>query len=181
MINISQMKDSYEKHKNLKVAADEIGMGWQNLYYHLKRNGIEVVGDKSKYGSDSDKLAYKAEQYFQKIVPFASNNNNSKFQSKVDFMVGDLKVDVKSSKLNLASNSFKSKRWAFSLKKQELIADFFVCIGYEDEDVTIFLFPSEIIKNYQTISINPYGKSKWHQYEINEFDLLDFFTKMANY
>lgn len=176
-MDIQIMKESYEKHKNLKLSADELGMKWQNLYYHLRKNGIDVVGDKSKYGSDSDKLAAKAELNFLRIVPFANYNNKQKFQSKVDFNINGLNIDIKSSELHFSSKKFSSKRWAFSLKKQELIADFFVAFGYENENCTIFLFPSEIIKNYQTVSINPYGKSKWLQYVVTEDELHDFFKE----
>lgn len=179
MTDINLMKESYSKHNNLKLAADELGMGWQNLYYHLKKNGVSVVGDKTKYGSASDKLAAKAELLFSKIVPYATNNNEKTFQAKIDFYVNDLKIDIKSSELHFSSKKFKSKRWAFSLKRQEMFADFFVAFGYEGEKVTIFLFPSEIIKHYQTISINPYGQSKWLQYMVTEPDLLEFFNNFS--
>lgn len=174
-MNIEKIKNSYEKHKNLKLSADELGIKWQTLYYHLKANNIPVVGDKSKYGSDSDKLAAKAELHFKKLVPHAKNNNDLKFQSKVDFIVGDLNVDIKASELHFSSKKFKSKRWAFCVKKQEFLADFIVAFGYEEEKVTIYLFPYEIIRFMQTISINPYGLSKWSQYKITEQELTEFF------
>ena len=174
-MNIEIMKNVYEKHKNLKLAANEIGVKWQTLYYHLKENNIPVTGDKSKYGSATDKLAAKAELYFKELIPYAKNNNDYQYQAKVDFMVGNLKVDIKSSELHFSSKKFKSKRWAFSVKKQEFQADFIVAFGYENDNVTIFLFPSETIRYFQTVSINPYGKSKWLDYSVTKDELIEFF------
>lgn len=49
--------DAYEKHKNLKLAAEELGIKWQYLYVILRKEGVAVCGDKSRYGSDKDRLA----------------------------------------------------------------------------------------------------------------------------
>lgn len=42
--------EAYEKHKNLKLAAIEVGMPWQMLYVHLRKLGVPVTGDKARYG-----------------------------------------------------------------------------------------------------------------------------------
>lgn len=47
---------AYDKHKNLKLAANEIGLKWQTLYCMLKNQGINIIGDKLRYGSDRDKM-----------------------------------------------------------------------------------------------------------------------------
>ncbi|MDG4870278.1 hypothetical protein P8631_19990, partial [Guyparkeria sp. 1SP6A2] len=85
--------------------------------------GEPVTGDKLRYGSDTDRFAARAERKFNELVPFAMSQNEKKFQSKVDFMVGDSTIDVKAANL-------KNNRWSFSLKKQENIADFFVCFAF---------------------------------------------------
>jgi len=41
--------DAYEKHKNLKLAANDVGLPWQTVYVHLKRAGVPVVGDKLRF------------------------------------------------------------------------------------------------------------------------------------
>ena len=37
---------AYDKHKNLKLAASEIGLKWQTLYSRLKNQGVNIIGDK---------------------------------------------------------------------------------------------------------------------------------------
>ena len=54
--------EAYSRHMNLKLAAHELGMKWQTLYYRLKRAGVPVVGDKLRHGSDRDRLAARAER-----------------------------------------------------------------------------------------------------------------------
>jgi hypothetical protein len=173
---------AYEKHKNLKIAANELGMKWQTLYVHLKKNNIPVTGDKLRYGSDTDRLAARAELLFQKLVPYAEDQNALKFQSKIDFVVGvdGVKVDIKAATLKQGCKAYTAKRWSFSVKKQELIADYIVCFAFYDLDGhKTFLLPSELIRNYQTISISENGKSKWNQYEITDDDLLIFFNEIS--
>lgn len=172
---------AYEKHKNLKIAADELGVKWQSLYYQLKKAGVPVIGDKAKYGSDKDKLADKAEALFQMLVPFAENQNGLKFQSKVDFMVDGQKVDIKASTLKRASPRSTVKRWAFSVKKQEFLADFLVCFAFDDyESYKILLIPGEFIRFYQSISISEKGNSKWLDFVISPLDLQMFFSELCN-
>ena len=166
----------YKKHNNLKLAANELGIKWQTLYYNLKKLNVPVIGDKLKYGSDKDKLAARSELLFNKIVPNSVNQNLLSFQSKFDFLVNGQKVDIKASKLTQGSKRFKAKRWAFSVKKQEFTADFIICFGfYNDETFKILMIPGEMVRNYQTISISECGKSKWLQFEITEQDMCDFF------
>jgi hypothetical protein len=171
---------AYDKHKNLKLAAGELGVKWQALYVKLRKQGVNVIGDKSRYGTDKDRLAAHAEMEFKRLVPFAVDQNNIKFQSKFDFIVGNEKVDIKASKAHQGSRAFKALRWAFSVKKQEFCADFIVCFGFTDEGYRIFLIPGELIRNYQTISISQNGNSKWLQYEIEPDDLEPFFKELSD-
>jgi hypothetical protein len=175
----TDIAEVYGRHKNLKLAANELDMKWQTLYVQLRKIGVPVTGDKSRYGSDTDKLAAEAELEFMRLVPSAISMNESKFQAKVDFMVGREKIDVKASKLKQGNKKYKSLQWSFCLKKQELIADFFVCFGMTDIDYKVFLIPGECVRFYQTVSISQKGKSKWHQYEINPNDLAEFFTEIV--
>lgn len=177
-----KIKAAYAKHMNLKLAADELGMKWQNLYVKLRKLGVSVTGDKARYGSDKDRLAAFAEMEFKRLVPFSVNQNEIIFQSKFDFMVGAEKVDIKAAKLAQGCKRFSAKRWAFSVKKQEFCADFIVCFAMTDEAYRIFLIPGELVRNYQTISIaeSEKSKSKWLQYEITQADLSEFFADIVN-
>lgn len=174
------IEQAYQKHKNLKLAAEELGIKWQTLYVQLRKAGIPVTGDKTRYGSDTDRLAAMAELEFKNLVPFASDQNSIKFQSKFDFLVGSEKVDIKASRLNLGNKKFAAKRWAFSVKKQEFCADFIVCFAMHEHDYRIFLIPGELVRNYQTISIaeNKDSKSKWLQYEVSKSELTEFFEEI---
>lgn len=172
----------YNKHKNLKIAADELGVKWQTLYVHLRKLGVPVVGDKSRYGSPKDRLAANAECEFSKLVPFAKNQNDLKYQSKFDFLVGNEKVDIKASRARQGCKRFSAKRWAFSIKKQEFCADFIVCFAMNSDSYRIFLIPGEYVRNYQTISISaePNTNSKWLKYEVTPDELSEFFNNLIS-
>lgn len=170
---------AYAKHKHLKLASNDVGIPWQTVYVYLRRAGIQVTGDKLRYGSDTDRLAAIAEQHFQRLVPSAKDQNSTKFQSKVDFFVYGFGVDVKSSRLHDAGLG-KSKKWAFSVKKQEAVADFFVCFAYADDSqhvVRTLLIPGEIAKHYTNISLPEWG-GKWADYEVDPDSLEQFFASL---
>lgn len=170
----------YNKHLNLKIAANELGIKWQNLYIKLRKQGVPVVGDKLRYGSDKDRLAARAEIEFIKIVPFAEDQNKLKFQAKFDYLVGNEKIDIKASNLKRGCKRFEARRWAFSVKKQEFCADFIVCFAFSDDDsYKIFLIPGEFVRNYQTISISENGKSKWLDYEVSKEELFQIFSEIT--
>jgi len=181
MPQLEDMKASYEKHKNLKAAALELGIGWQNLYLKLRKAGVQITGDKSRYGSDKDRLAAFAESQFRRIVPFAVSQNDLQWQSRVDFLVGTYKVDIKAARAHRGSQKFSATRWMFSVKKQEFCADFIVCFALPDNyQHKIFLLPCELVSKYQTVSIPTAhdSKSKWLQYEVSEDGLRGFFEDL---
>ena len=116
---------------------------------------------------------------FMQLVPAAKNMNSKAFQAKCDFDVMGMKVEVKSSNLRLSTPKCKVKRWAFSSKKQESIADFMVCLAYQDDQIVkAFLLPKEIFRFMTTISVSEAG-SKWDDYEIAPEELAPFFDDMA--
>ena len=177
--------ESYARLKNLKLVEEEIGIKWQTVYWHLKKAGVPVTGDKKLYGSTTDKLARKIELEFKRAVPFALDNNELKFQAKIDFTVGDYSIDVKASIISSAgiqeSGKKYSSRWGYCISKQKNTADFFVLYALnKDESIKyIFLIPKEIAITCTTISIPFSMKSKWSEYEVSEKDLLDFFTLVS--
>lgn len=179
---MSKFKEAYDKHKNLKLAADELGMQWQQLYVELKREGVAVTGDKLRYGSDRDKLAAKAESEFLRIIPSAKSMNDIEWQSKYDFEVGSMKVDVKASKPRQLNKKYPAKSWSFSIKKQRLVCDFIVCFCYNDDASIgqILLVPSEFFSGLQTVSVSCDGHSKWLAYAVTEDGLKHFFASMLD-
>jgi hypothetical protein len=171
--------EAYARHKNLKLAGQEVGIPWQTVYVHLKKAGVPVTGDKARYGSDTDRLAAKGEEYFKSWVPFADDQNKKQYQSKFDFVVSGFKVDVKSSTPKRSNKNSKTTRWAFYSKKQESIADFFVLIGFNnDQPAHVWLVPGEIARRYTTISISAFAKCRWWDYAVLPEELPDFFKQL---
>lgn len=171
---------AYEKHKNLKIAASEIGIKWQTLYSRLKNQGVSATGDKLRYGSDRDKLSAKAEDEFRLYVPSAKSMNDIRWQSKYDFSVNGHKVDVKCSMKRKLSSRYKNLSWAFSFKKQTLVCDFVCCFCLNENKDTevVLLVPSEFFKGLQTVSVASSGNSKWLDYSIDPNELEEFFMSL---
>lgn len=172
---------AYEKHRNLKLAASELGIGWQTLYSRLKRAGVPVTGDKLRYGTDRDRLAAIGEAEFQRLVPQAVSENERKYQSKFDFTVGSQKVDVKASLPRRLSKKYEALSWSFSFKKQSFICDFFCCICFDVSRSVqhVLLVPREFFAGLQTISVPCSGASKWLDYSVAPDELADFFSSLA--
>tara|TARA_R110000822_G_scaffold18041_1_gene59911 strand:- start:14316 stop:14864 length:549 start_codon:yes stop_codon:yes gene_type:complete len=171
---------TYRKHRNLKLAANELGIAWQELYVRLKKIGEPVTGDKLLYGSDRDKLGALAEAEFKKFVPHSIDKNAEIFQAKIDFNINGYLIDVKASKPKLTNKNSIKKAWSFSFKKQTLIADFIVCFCYlEDKSLAhVLLVPSEFFKGLQTVSVSCSAVSKWLDYSIDPKNLSDFFKSL---
>ncbi len=188
MSKIELYKQTYDKHKHLKNAADELGIKWQNLYYHLNSAGHPVTGDKERYGSDKDKFAKVMEDRFKSLIPYAKDGNMSKFQATVDFDVKGLQIDVKGStkKDGYKNSPHKNPalRWAFTTKVQRDVADYLVCycmtgkscVDY-GETQKILLIPKEFFKGKQMISVSC-NKSKWYDFEVTEQELKEFFDML---
>lgn len=174
--------ESYSKHEQLFAAADELGMPWQSLYYRLRKLGHPVAGNKSKWGSKTDRFAAKGEEKFLELVPTADNSNLKQYQSKIDFIVNGVKVDVKSARMKRSNGKYASLRWAFYLKKQLEHADFYVCLGFDedgDELKTCYLIPRDMISAITTLSIPCSGASKWESFSVNPRDLSLFFSELS--
>lgn len=181
MVMQNQCIEAYRKHKNLKLAAVDVGISWQMVYVHLRSAGEPVTGDKLRYGSESDKLAARGERVFKGLVPFAEDQNTKQFQSKLDFVVRGYGVDVKTSTLRRSNKACRLRRWAFSTKKQEMVADFVVCLCIADDGDSlqkVLLIPGEIIRKYATVSLSESG-GKWDDYAIPSGELAAFFDAMA--
>lgn len=166
--------DLYQEFKNVAVVAEKLQMPWSTVHWHLTKAGVPLTGDKSLYGSVRDKVALIGETRFKEIVPWAKNQNEQQFQSKFDFKVGELKVDVKTSKFK-SYNAAGSKRYSFSLKKKDLCFDFIVLVGIgEFSEESLWLIPCEMLReNIRTISIPP--TSKWNDFLVTEQQLVNFF------
>jgi hypothetical protein len=168
----------YEKHRNLKLAAAELGITWQTLYVRLRRAGVAVIGDKMRYGTDRDRLGAMSEAQFQQLVPYAVSKNAEAFQAKYDFDVAGHKVDVKASMPRRLNKRHQAESWAFSFKKQSLVCDFIVCFCLNEERAPehILLVPKEFFAGLQTVSVSRRGDSKWLDYAVKPSELAEFFS-----
>lgn len=167
----------YKKHMNLKIAAKELGIPWQTLYVRLKKLGVQVAGDKLRYGADRDRLGVLGETLFKSLVPVATDCNKARFQSKYDFDVLGYKVDVKTGKPRQMNARYESQSWSFSFKKQTMICDFIVCFCLDEQQKIehVLLVPSEFFQGLQTCSVSRRGSSKWLDYSIDPAELQNFF------
>jgi len=166
--------ESYRRLRSLKCVGAEIGIPWQTVYVHLRKAGEPVTGDKLHYGSDTDRLAARAEQYFADLVPFAKDMNLTKFQAKYDALVHGHRVDIKAARLLRGS-------WAFSLKKQQRIADFFVAFAYNEEGeqpLHVLLFPGDCVRHYSTI--RAVEGNRWWSYRLSESELTSFMDQLRD-
>ena len=173
----SQEAEAYAKHRHLKNAAAELGISFQTLYSRLRKAGVSVTGDKARYGSTQDKVAVIGEEKFTALVPHAVDQNKHVFQPKVDFVVGDSSVDVKTAR---PMESRGAERWAFCLKKQMKTADYFVCFGLDEDDDTecLLLIPREMLRpTLQTLSVPRSKNSKWCDFEVTVGELQRFFSE----
>lgn len=172
--------ERYRELKNLKLVSDATGIPWQTVYTHLKRAGEPVTGDKQRYGSETDRLAARAERWFAATVPWAVDLNQERFQAKVDFRVGEATVDVKVARPRTSKTGVL--RWTWSLRKQVSIADHFVCLALvvADGDLhvsRVLLVPGDVARFHTAFGVSFDGtfKGKWSDYVITPSDLRDFF------
>jgi hypothetical protein len=174
--------DAYAKHMNLKLAADDLGINWNTLYCRLKKQGVQVVGDKLRYGADRDRLGAHGEALFKKLVPDAVDRNLIAFQSKYDFDLYGMKIDVKCGLPRSLNKRYPdSLSWSFSFKRQSLIADFVVCfcLDKQKEIEHVLLVPNEFFQGLQTVSVSCNGRSKWLEYSTKKEELAQFFLDMS--
>lgn len=174
--------DAYEKHKNLKLAAAELGINWGTLYARLRKQGVQVTGDKERHGSAADKLGRAGELLFKTLCPAAIDMNALRFQAPYDFVVHNHRVDVKvSSRNSFDKRNLDLKRWSFLVSHQIDRCDFLCCFCLADdgESITkVILTPSEIISGMQSISISCGGKSKWDEFIVPPGELETFFAEL---
>lgn len=177
---VDKMISLYSEYHNLKLVGHEMDIPWQTVYWWLKKEGVSVRGNKSKYGGLKDQIGLIGERVFKQTFPEAEDQNVLQFQAKYDFLLKGLKIDVKTS----FPRDMKSKganvlyRWGFHTKTQR-DADFIVGYCYDGdlenyELKKIFLIPNEFVKDIQTVSIPCKGRSKWYEFEITHEELVEF-------
>lgn len=185
MISDAHIVERYRELRNLKLVGDAVGMPWQTVYVRLKRIGEPVIGDKARYGSDRDRLAARGERWFKRVIPEAEDQNANQFQAQVDFVVSGRGVDVKTSRPRRSPRGVL--QWLWSIKKQEAVADFFVCLALtgREDDAGVYkalLIPGELARRYQTLRASHDGlamRGRWSDYAMSSGELRAFFTELS--
>lgn len=179
---VEQMKSLYSEHQRLHTVGDILNIPWQTVYWWLKKEGVSVTGNKQKHGGDKDQIALIGEALFAEVCTKAVDQNKLMFQPKFDYLLGELKLDVKTSFLRSQSsrNGNINLRWSFNCRKQQE-ADYLICYclsGETDNPIVenILLIPNEFIQGMQTISVSP-RKSKWLEFKISVQELTNFFNQ----
>ena len=179
-LSLAREVQAYERHRNLKLAAAEVGMPWQTLYLHLKKAGVPVAGDRLRYGTDRDRLGALAEAEFGRLVPSAVACNDRRYQAPIDFDVRGYGVDVKCAMPRRGLARSQAQRWAFSFKRQSLTADFVCCFCMTEARAIdrVLLVPQEFFAGLQSISVACSGASKWLDYAVLPAQLAEFFAAL---
>lgn len=173
--------EAYGRLKSAKLVGAELGIPSSTVYWRLRRAGVAVTGDKARHGSATDKIAARGERWFQRVIPWAEDQNSVEFQSKVDFIVGGLRVDVKTSRPRLTKTGLIT--WAWSLRKQEGAADFFVCLALSSRDPepgvhTALLVPGDVASRCGSLRVSHDRialRGKWARAARSSTELRQFF------
>lgn len=172
----------YSEDHNLKVVADKMDIPWQTIYWWLKKEGVSVSGNKSKYGGLKDKIGLIGENLFKESFPAAEDQNELSFQPEFDFLLGGLRLDVKTSfpRDMKARTTGVKYRWGFNTRRQQEV-DFIICYclnGDVDswELQHILLIPNEFLQGIQTISVSceQRTRSKWMDMKVRNEELVEF-------
>lgn len=182
---VDKMISLYQEVKNLKLVGQEMSIPWQTVYWWLKKEGVSVSGNKSAYGGIKDQIGLIGERLFRKLFPKAEDQNERFFQPEFDFLLGGLKLDVKTSfpRDSKARSNTVIYRWGFNTRRQQN-ADYIICYcmdgELEDYRVShILLIPNEFIVGMQTISVSCKGKSKWLDFSVTENELKEFINSLT--
>lgn len=184
-VSTATLVERYRDLKNTRLVAAELGMPPATAYWRLRRAGEPVTGDKARYGSETDKIAARGERWFQRVVPWAEDQNALGFQTKVDFLVAGLRVDVKTSRPRLTKSGVIT--WAWSLRKQRDEADFFVCLALSNrtEQTGVhkaLLVPGEIAATCGSLRVSHDRiamRGKWARAARTSAELQTFFREAA--
>ena len=180
---VDKMISLYSEDQNLKIVASKLDIPWQTVYWWLKKEGISVTGNKSKYGCLKDRIGVIGENMFKEVFPDAVDQNKLSFQPEFDFLLKDFKLDVKTSfprDMKCRNSSGVKYRWGFNTRRQQE-ADFIIgyCLTGNVDDWKlehIMLIPNEFLQEIQTISIScdQRTRSKWMDFKVEEHELIEF-------
>ena len=168
---------------------DKNGIGSKTLYSNTKEGittSIEIT-----YNSKTNHIVFKKVHFQKSFISGIVNNKNSsnylgvtvaervlsKVFKKVEVMSPHnrgydiicnqgYKIDIKAS-----TKRKDSKRWVY-LIKQNQIADYFLCLAFDDRKnlnpMHIWLISSKEINHLQFLGISEFKLDKWSKYELTD-------------
>lgn len=173
----------YQQRNLINQVAAETGTPWHETYLHLKKTGAIKLETRMLTGRQTDRMGAFYEFEFRKLVPAAVSQNDICYQSEIDFLVKDFKIEVKSS--SLYTHAGGTEHWkfrVFSRRTYTRAADFYVCFGRLDKEdlnnYAIYLFPVEVLTT-GNITVRPDGNNHWSGFKISPEDLRTFFDKLS--
>jgi hypothetical protein len=134
---------------------------------HAHQNGINIPMEQNKTCS-----AYLGIHIAERILShYFENVSRTPYGTPgYDFTCKNgYKIDVKCACIQKIKNKSNCK-WQFSIQ-YNTIADYFLCLGFDNRDSLepqhIWLIPGNVVNKLDAfqIPVSEYGLSKWHQYE----------------
>lgn len=165
---------AYRLFGSVKEACKETGCPPYIAYIWLTKAGMLNSKDRIQYGGRSQREGASAEQEFQRLVPDAMDCNAHMALNNPghDFMLGQIKVDVKFSAIGTRGN------WHFDVQRnrpgmrnrKDALPDFFVVFATEGKFIKdgyrLFLFPRDMVKSQRSVRWTPEVPSCWFDFEV---------------
>lgn len=183
MTTTEKCVEIYQQKQMIHHVAQETGLPWHVVYQHLKKAGVLSVETRMVSGSHTDRMGAFYEAEFLKLVPSAQCQNDKQRQYEFDFLVGEAKVEIKSSSSYIAPSGRKHWKFrVFTRGSKTRTADFYVCFGRNDNDddknYSVFCFPSEFLHG-ANVNVSLDGGNEWAQFKIEPDDLQAFFDTIT--
>ena len=197
MTNISEEEheqnilDLYKLLGGAKQVANQLDISILDVYLTLKKYKLSI---QERIDSETDRsgvLGAEGESEFLKLVPFATEvnaiiNNNPAF----DFLVGDITIDIKASRIiKMGRAKLKKEQWYFLLQRhyqKKYGADFYVlfaCFGERLKDgYDVYIIPSELLAGIKSVNIPAKSKKScmWHDFIVEPNKVSEFFQKLKD-
>jgi hypothetical protein len=168
----------YREHGRLKSVANELECSIYSVALALKKAGEPIIWDRLRHGSDRVQFATKVENIFRRLVPSAICNEDSVFNSPVDFRSNGLEIEVKAARSKNKPHC-RGLYWIFDVSRQRYKADAFALFGYHKEFSRLYLIPSSKLTT-RSVQIPIFGHSKWKQFEVSHGSLAESIENLKN-
>lgn len=170
--------EAYQHLGSIKGVCAETGAPPYNVYLWLRMAKLLKPADKQNYGTPASRLGGKAEDEFQRLVPFAMSTNKHLQMNcpSFDFDIYGITVDVKSCMKRKGTAQYVAATAAREGK--ELHPDFYAIFLWgvdKDREYSLLLIPDDLTEGLHNIYIDAKKEARWWQFEIAPNQLAEFF------